>query len=155
MERSKNGLRWLREELGYLQSSVEDAESRQQRDHLISQWIDNVRDVANEVVLILIYWTILAYSNQIMRLLKKVLWIVCRALCKKEAKIYRIGKKIRSLKERIVEIKNRRIEYGINNLSTTSMLEQKKRTLLRATSFENHVDVVGSEDDVKTLLAES
>ena len=47
-------------------------------------------------------------------------------------------------------IKSRRDEYGITNILATQMVERRKRTLLRLTSFENQVDAVGLEDDYKT-----
>ncbi|KAL8106882.1 hypothetical protein AgCh_023611 [Apium graveolens] len=65
-----------------------------------------------------------------------------------------IGKNIELLKERIVVIKNRRIEYGIDNILASPNVKQKRRTLLRTTAINNQVDVVGFEDDIKTLMAE-
>ncbi|KAL8106865.1 hypothetical protein AgCh_023602 [Apium graveolens] len=73
---------------------------------------------------------------------------------KKEVILSDIGKDIESLKERIVVIKNRRIEYGIDNILATSNLQKKQRTLLRTTAIDNQVEVVGFEDDFKTLKAE-
>lgn len=49
----KDGVRWLKEELAYLRSSVRDAAAKQELDHLICQWINNIKEVANDVVFIL------------------------------------------------------------------------------------------------------
>ena len=49
---------------------------------------------------------------------------------------------------------NRRDEHGITDILADPMVQQRKRILLRATSFENEVDVVGFEDDFMILLAE-
>ncbi|XP_074332805.1 disease resistance protein RPP13-like [Apium graveolens] len=150
----EDGIRWLKDELDYLQSFVSDAETKQGMDQRISKWISSVRDVANEAVIILERINVLheehaAPKHGVLDHLHSFI-----GLCKREAKLYQIGKEIKSLKERIIEIKKRREEYGIAIIFATSKVLQKKRTLLRATSFENQVDVVGFEDDVNTLLAQ-
>lgn len=48
----KDGVRWLRDELRYLQPTVRFAESRQEEE-LIRNWVNDIRDVANEAVTIL------------------------------------------------------------------------------------------------------
>ncbi|KAL1819849.1 hypothetical protein ACET3Z_014718 [Daucus carota] len=83
----------------------------------------------------------------------RMLSLIC--LCKKEASLYDIGKEIESLKRRVVEIKNRREEYGIANMLANLKVQQRKMSvLLRTTAIENQVDVVGFEDDFRALLAE-
>lgn len=149
----KDGVRWLKDELSYLQSSVRAAEERQELD-LIRIWINNIRDVANDAVIILERFSTLqeehSYLEQgVLNRLRRSIF-----MCRKQGNIYDIGKEIESLKARVAEIKNRRVEYGITDVLATPMMQQKKRTLLKATSFENQVDVVGLEDNVETLLAE-
>ena len=100
----KNGVRWLKDELCYLQSSVRAAEAKQE-DELICLWINNVKDVADEAILILERFNFLKY-------------------------------------------------YGISNILATAIVQRSKKALLRATSFENQVDVVGYEEDTEVLLAE-
>ncbi|KAL1819817.1 hypothetical protein ACET3Z_014686 [Daucus carota] len=151
----RDGVRWLKDELGYLQSAVRQAELNQELNPLIRQWINNVKDVANDAVIILERFSTLqeeehaAPRKSILGCLRSS---IC--MCRKEAKLYDIGKEIESLRGRVVEIKNRRDEYGITNILANPIVQQRKRTVLRATSFENQVDVVGFEDDFKTLFAE-
>ncbi|KAL1819779.1 hypothetical protein ACET3Z_014648 [Daucus carota] len=153
----EDGVRWLKDELGYLQSSVRGAEARQEMDPPIWQWMNNVKDVANDALIILERFSALEEEHAVRKEgLMDCLWssVSSVCLCRKEASLYDIGKEIELLKGRVVVIKSRRDEYGITNILATQMVERRKRTLLRATSFENQVDVVGFEDDFKTLLDE-
>ncbi|KAL1819819.1 hypothetical protein ACET3Z_014688 [Daucus carota] len=152
---ARDGVRWLKDELGYLQSAVRQAELNQELNPLIRQWINNVKDVANDAVIILERFSTLQEEEHAAPR-KSVLGCLRSSICmcRKEAKLYDIGKEIESLRGRVVEIKNRRDEYGITNILANPIVQQRKRTVLRATSFENQVDVVGFEDDFKTLFAE-
>lgn len=149
----KDGVRWLKDELGYLQISVRDAEAKQETD-IIRQWINNVKEVANDAVIIVERFNALQeeYASSKQGILNCLRSSIC--MCKKEASLHDIGNEIESLKGRVVLIKNWREEYGIGNILATLKVQKKERTLLRAASFENQVDVVGFEDDVRTLLAE-
>ncbi|XP_074365704.1 putative disease resistance RPP13-like protein 3 [Apium graveolens] len=145
----KDNVRWLKDELRYLQSSVRSAESRLEEEQ-ISNWVKDVRDAV----------TILSNFNAHQQehaapkqgILDRVRACVC--VCNKEVMLYDIGKEIESLQKRIVVIKNRRTEYRIDNILATPNVQQKQRTLLRTTAIDNQVDVVGFEDDFKTLKAE-
>ncbi|KAL8106784.1 hypothetical protein AgCh_023522 [Apium graveolens] len=75
----------------------------------------------------------------------------CICMCKKEVMLSDICKEIESLKKRIVVIKDRRNEYRIDNILATPNKQQQERTLLRITAINNQVEVVGFEDDFKTL----
>ncbi|WOG87338.1 hypothetical protein DCAR_0206562 [Daucus carota subsp. sativus] len=149
----KDGVRWLKDELIYLQSSARYAESRQDEEQ-IRNWVKNVRDVANDAVTILRDFS--AFQQEQEATKQSVVDCFKASVCmyKKEVKLYDIGKHIESLKERIIVIKNRRIEYGIDNILATPNLQQKQRSLLRTTAINNQVDVVGFDDDFKTLMGE-
>lgn len=148
----KDGIRWLKDELSYLQSSVRYAEARQDEE-LIRIWINNVKEVADDALKILERFIASQEEHALRKrnFLESAWSSIC--ICRKEANLYDIGKEIESIKEIIIGIKNRREEYDISNILATSNVQPRKRTFLRATSFENHVDVVGFEDDFKTLLA--
>lgn len=150
----RDGVRWLKDELGYLQSSLRNAEANQEIDNQIRLWIDNVRDVANEAVIILERFSVIQEEHAAPKqgFLDRLRSIICR--CNTEADLYDIGKEIESLKRRVVEIKIRRDEYSITNIIADPDVQRRRRTLLRTTSFENKVDVVGFENDIKTLLAQ-
>ncbi|WOG84611.1 hypothetical protein DCAR_0103795 [Daucus carota subsp. sativus] len=149
----KDGVQWLKDELVYLQSSARYAESRQ-HEELIRIWINNVKEVAQDAVIILERFSDHQKKHSAPR--QGVLDCLRRStcICTKEAQLYDIGKEIESVKQRVSEIKNRRAEYGIGNILDTANVRQRKRALLRATAVENKVDVVGFEDDVRSLLAE-
>ncbi|KAL8134940.1 hypothetical protein AgCh_009813 [Apium graveolens] len=72
----------------------------------------------------------------------------------KDELVYLQPSDLESLKERINVMKNRRVKYGIDNILATSNVQQKNRTILRTIGIDNQVDVIGFEDDIKTLLAE-
>ncbi|WOH04521.1 hypothetical protein DCAR_0623930 [Daucus carota subsp. sativus] len=146
----KDNVRWLRDELGFLQSSLRQAELRQEEDS-VRNWVKNVRDVANDAVIILGKFNNLQHEHEAP---KRGVLDCFRGMCKKEVKLYDIGNDIESLKERIVVIKNRRIDYHIDNILATPSREQKERSLLRTTAIDMEVEVVGFEEDTKTLTAE-
>ncbi|KAL1817121.1 hypothetical protein ACET3Z_019695 [Daucus carota] len=147
-----NGVEWLRAELAFLLASARCAEARQEEE-LIRLWINSINDAANEAVLILDRFDSQQKENagSHQGILDRMRSCVC--ICKKEANLYDIGKDLESLKERVVLIKNRRDEYGIGNILAIPNVQRRKRSLLRATSFENNVEVVGFKDDVQTLMA--
>ncbi|XP_074334688.1 disease resistance protein RPP13-like [Apium graveolens] len=149
----KDNLRWLKDELRYLQSSVRSAESRLEEEQ-IRNWVEDVRDVANDALKILSDFSAhqQEYAAPKQGILDRVRACVC--LIKEEATLYDIGKEIDSIKKRIEVIKNRRNEYRIDNILATPNKQQKERTLLRITAINDQVEVVGFEDDFKTLKAE-
>ncbi|XP_074347549.1 putative disease resistance RPP13-like protein 3 [Apium graveolens] len=149
----KDNLRWLKDELRYLQSSVRYAESRLEEE-LIRNWVDDVRDVANNAVKILSDFSAHQQKHAAPKqgILDRVRACVC--IIKEEVTLYDIGKEIDSLKGRIAVVKDRRNEYRIDNILATPNKQQKERTLLRTTAINNQVEVVGFEDDFKTLKAE-
>ncbi|XP_063940388.1 putative disease resistance RPP13-like protein 3 [Daucus carota subsp. sativus] len=149
----KDGVRWLKDELVYLQSAVRSAELRQDEEQ-ICNWVNNVRDVAHDAVTILRDFNALQQEQAAVKQGVLDCFRGCVCMYKKEVKLYDIGKDIESLKERIVVIKNRRIEYGIDNILSTPNVQKKQRTLLRTTAILHQVDVVGFKDDFKTLMAE-
>ncbi|KAL1822316.1 hypothetical protein ACET3Z_009094 [Daucus carota] len=151
----KDGIEWLKDELGYLLISVRAAEAHQDKDH-IRRWTDSVKDVANQAVIILERFS--AQQEQhaadeqggVLECMRR---LIC--ICKKEANLYDIGKDIESLKEKIIVIKSRRDEYHINDIIiATPRVQKRRRTLLRAASFDHEKDVVGFEVDYQTLLAQ-
>lgn len=149
----KNGVKWLKDELIFLRLTVKEAEEINPTG-IIRQWIDNVKDVAEEAVTILDKFTSLqqepAASKQGVQ--DCVRSYIC--MCEKEASLHDIGKDINSLKVRVLEVKNRRDEFKIDqNLGTLRETERQK-TLQRPTSLKNKEEVVGLDKDVQTLLTE-
>ncbi|KAL1807128.1 hypothetical protein ACET3Z_030196 [Daucus carota] len=148
----KDDIRWLKEELGLLQATVRNAESRQEE--VICLWITTVRDVATDAVDILNrFQDGQASLEQGQGHMHRFLNSIC-ICCKKEAQLYDIGNDIESLKKMIGEIKERRLEYGIDNILAGPDLKQKERTLIRTSAIDKQVDVVGFKDDIQKLIEE-
>nr|XP_017241244.1 PREDICTED: putative disease resistance RPP13-like protein 3 [Daucus carota subsp. sativus] len=151
----KDGIEWLRDELGYLLISVRAAEAHQQLDH-IRRWTESVKEVANQAVIILERFSAQQEehaSHEHGGVLDRMRNFIC--ICKKEANLFDIGKEIQSLNKTILRIKNRRDEYRITDIITaTPAVQQRKRTVLRAASFDYKDDVIGFEADYQTLLAQ-
>ncbi|WOH13477.1 hypothetical protein DCAR_0832987 [Daucus carota subsp. sativus] len=148
----RDDIRWLKDELGLLQASVRRAESRQEEDE-IRLWISTVREVADEAVDILKrFQDGQASLEQGQGHMDRFLNCIC--ICKKEAQLYDIGNNIESLKKKIGVIKERRLEYGIDNILAGPDVKQKERTLIRASAIDNKVDVVGFEEDIDKLMTE-
>ncbi|XP_074378500.1 putative disease resistance RPP13-like protein 3 [Apium graveolens] len=151
----KDGVEWLKDELGYLLISVRAEEAHQDKDH-IRLWTNSVRDVANQALIVLERFSAQQGEHAAHEqggVLDRMRSFIC--ICKKEANLYDIGKDIESLKEKIIGIKSRRDEYRINDIIiNTPDVQQRKRTFLRAASFDHEDDVIGFQDDVQTLLAQ-
>lgn len=150
----RDGIRWLRDELSYLQLTVRAAEAIPEITDLIRLWINSIKDVANDAVIILERFGMLdeEHAHQEEGFMDCMQRYIC--FCKKEANLYDIGKEIVCIRARIDEIKIRREEHGINNILATQAVPKKKRTLLRVTSFHDQDNMVGFEDEFKTLLDE-
>ncbi|KAL1807133.1 hypothetical protein ACET3Z_030201 [Daucus carota] len=147
----RDDIRWLKEELGLLQATVELAESRQE-EKLIRLWLNNVRDVANEAVDILKrFQDGQASLEQGQGHMDR--FVNCICICKKEAQLYDIGNNIESLKKRIGVIKERRLEFGIDSILAGPDVKQKERTLIRASAIDKHVDVVGFKDPPLKIIS--
>ncbi|XP_017233329.1 putative disease resistance RPP13-like protein 3 [Daucus carota subsp. sativus] len=150
----KDGIEWLKDELSYLLISVRAVESQQYLPH-VRLWTDSVRVVSDEAVIILDRFSAQQEhaAPEHGTVLDRVQSFFC--ICKKEANLYDIGKDIKSLKEEISRIKSRRDEFRITDIITaTPTVQQRKRTLLRAASFDYKEDVIGFEVDFQTLLAQ-
>nr|XP_017222243.1 PREDICTED: disease resistance protein RPP13-like [Daucus carota subsp. sativus] len=145
----RDDIGWLKEELGFLQASVNRAESRQEDE--IRLWISTVRDVANEAVDILKRFQDGQASLEQGHMDR---FLNCICICKKEAQLYDIGNNIESLKKKIGVIKERRLEYGIDNILAGPDVKQKERTLIRTSAIDKQVDVVGFKDDIQKLMKE-
>ncbi|KAL1807126.1 hypothetical protein ACET3Z_030194 [Daucus carota] len=147
----RDDIRWLKEELGFLQASVKRVESRQEDE--IRLWLSTVRDVASDAVDILRrFQDGQASLEQGQGHMHTFLNCIC--ICKKEAQLYDIGNDIESLKKRIGVIKERRLEYGIDTILAGPDLKQKERTFIRASAIDNKVDVVGFKEDIDKLMTE-
>ncbi|KAL3512430.1 hypothetical protein ACH5RR_025147 [Cinchona calisaya] len=149
---------WLRNELGYMQSFIKDAEEKHGSDHRVLQWILEITDVANDTVVILEDFSLKVGRNEFVDILQ-----MCACGYGGEASLSNIGKGIKSLKERVLDISRKRETYGIRDLSDAGEGQRTDKnnklmlvkTLRRSTSYIDEAELfVGFKDVTETLLAE-
>ncbi|KAL8132771.1 hypothetical protein AgCh_008307 [Apium graveolens] len=137
---------WFKNNLSFLQVSLRVLETKQQMGH-IRLWIDIVKDITNEVVVILERFS----TNQEEHASPKqgVLDHMqscscsCSCICKKEKTLYDIGKDIESLKERFIDIRKRQYEYKINDiLANLSQNQEPRKRIKGLIPFENEEQVI-------------
>ncbi|MCD7466135.1 hypothetical protein HAX54_002541 [Datura stramonium] len=148
-------VKWLRNELLFMQSFLKDAEEKQSGDHRVQQWVFEINSTADDAVAILETYSFEAGDdNRFTSRLK-----ACACICRKETKFYNVSKEIQSLKQRIMDISRKRETYGITDINNAGEGPNNQsamvRTLRRTTSYadEDHI-FVGFQDVVERLLAE-
>lgn len=154
---------WLKDELGYMQSFLRDAEKKQDGDHRVRKWISDIRILADDAVDIIDNFPSEVDEKEAPKHRPSILNCMksCACICNNETKLYNIGKEIQSLKKRIIELSRRRADYSIRNIGNsgegTSRGENKEldqRQLRRTTSYVDEEHVIGFQDVVDTLLTE-
>ncbi|KAG5608857.1 hypothetical protein H5410_020138 [Solanum commersonii] len=147
----RDEVRWLRNELLFMQSFLRDAELKQSRDQRVQQWVFEINTIANDAVAILETYTFEADKGA--SCLK-----ACACIYRKEKKFYNVAEEIQSLKQRIIDISRKRETYGITNINSNAGEGPSNQvtTLRRTTSYVDDQDYifVGLQDVVQTLLAE-
>ncbi|WMV23255.1 hypothetical protein MTR67_016640 [Solanum verrucosum] len=149
----RDEIRWLRNELLFMQSFLIDAEQKQSGDQRIQQWVFEINSIANDAVAILETYSFEA-GKRASRLK------VCACICWKEKKFYNVAEEIQSLKQQIMDISRKRETYGITNIINAgegpSNQSAMVTTLRRTTSYVDDQDYifVGLQDVVQTLLAQ-
>ncbi|KAH0678390.1 hypothetical protein KY284_019475 [Solanum tuberosum] len=158
----RDEVRWLRNELLFMQSFLKDAELKQSRDQRVQQWVFEINSIANDAVSILETYSFKAGKGNdgFASCLK-----ACACICKKDSKFYKVSKEIQSLKQRIMDISRKRETYGITNINNNAGDGPSNRpnnqsamvtTLRRTTSYvdgQDHI-FVGFHDVVERLLSE-
>ncbi|WMV23338.1 hypothetical protein MTR67_016723 [Solanum verrucosum] len=147
----RDEVRWLRNELLFIQSFLKDAELKQSGDHRIQQWVFEINSIANDAVAILE-----TYSFEAGKRASRIK--ACACICRKEKKFYNVAEEIQSLKQRIMDISRKRETYGITNINYNAGEGPSNQvaTLRRTTSYVDDQDYifVGLQDVVQTLLAQ-
>uniref|UniRef100_M1D626 Rpi protein n=1 Tax=Solanum tuberosum TaxID=4113 RepID=M1D626_SOLTU len=149
----RDEIRWMKNELLFMQSFLIDAEQKQSGDQRIQQWVFEINSIANDAVAILETYSFEAGKGA--SRLK-----VCACICWKEKKFYNVAEEIQSLKQQIMDISRKRETYGITNIINAgegpSNQSAMVRTLRRTTSYVDDQDYifVGLQDVVQTLLAQ-
>ncbi|KAH0692389.1 hypothetical protein KY285_019486 [Solanum tuberosum] len=149
----RDEIRWLRNELLFMQSFLIDAEQKQSGDQRIQQWVLEINSIANDAVAILETYSFEAGKGA--SRLK-----ACACICWKEKKFYNVAEEIQSLKQQIMDISRKQETYGITNIINAgegpSNQSSMVTTLRRTTSYVDDQDYifVGLQDVVQTLLAQ-
>ncbi|KAH0692350.1 hypothetical protein KY285_019447 [Solanum tuberosum] len=158
----RDEVRWLRNELLFMQSFLRDAELKQSRDQRVQQWVFEINSIANDAVAILETYSFEAGKGDdgFASCLE-----ACACICKKDTKFYKVSKEIQSLKQRIMDISRKRETYGITNINNNAGDGPSNRpnnqsamvtTLRRTTSYvdgQDHI-FVGFQNVVERLLSE-
>ncbi|XP_016484997.1 disease resistance protein RPP13-like [Nicotiana tabacum] len=153
----RQDVRWLRNELLFMQSFLKDAEQKQNEDKRVQQWVFEINSIANDAVAILETYISMAEESDDHGFASRLK--ACACICRKETKFYNISKEIQSLKKRVMDISRKRETYGIRDINNagegTSNQSAMVRTLRRTTSYidDDHI-FVGFRDVVESLLAE-
>ncbi|KAH0678401.1 hypothetical protein KY284_019486 [Solanum tuberosum] len=159
----RQDVRWLRNELFFMQSFLKDAEQKQVVDQRVQQWVFEINSVANDAVAILETYSLEASKGNDARFASRLK--ACTCICRKETKFYNVSKEIQSLKHRIMDISRKRETYGIRDINNAGERPSNRpnnqsdmvRTLRRTTSYvDDDQDniFVSYQDVVETLLAE-
>ncbi|KAG5608790.1 hypothetical protein H5410_020071 [Solanum commersonii] len=153
----RDEVRWLRNELLFIQSFLRDAELKQCGDLRVQQWVFEINSIANDAVAILETYTFEADKGDDDEFVSRLK--ACACIFRKEKKLYNVAEEIQSLKQRIMDISRKRETYGITNINGTNSGEgpsNQVRKLRRTTSYVDDHDYifVGLEDVVQKLLAE-
>ncbi|MCD7455653.1 hypothetical protein HAX54_029046 [Datura stramonium] len=156
----REDVKWLRNELLFMESFLKDAEEKLSEDQRVQQWVFEINSIANEAVAILETYS----SSEDGKVDRDDGFASCLKACtncisRKEAKFYNVGKEIQCLKQRVMDISRKRETYGIRDINNAGEGPSNQcamvRTLRRTTSYidEDHI-FVGFQDVVERLLAE-
>ncbi|PHT54004.1 hypothetical protein CQW23_08466 [Capsicum baccatum] len=102
----REDVKWLRNELLFMQSFLKHAEEKQSEDQRVQQWVFEINSVANDAVAILETYSFEASKGDDDRIARRLK--ACTCICRKETKFYQVGKEIQSLKQRIMDISRKR-----------------------------------------------
>ncbi|PHT53963.1 hypothetical protein CQW23_08425 [Capsicum baccatum] len=157
----REDVKWLRNELLFMQSFLKHAEEKQSGDQRVQQWVFEINSIANEAVSILETHSFVAREGDDDEFASHLK--ACACICRKETKFYKVAKEIQSLKQRIMDVSRKRETYGITDINNAGEGASNRsndqpaivRTLRRTASYvdEDHI-FVGFQDVVQILLAE-
>uniref|UniRef100_M1D630 HJTR2GH1 protein n=1 Tax=Solanum tuberosum TaxID=4113 RepID=M1D630_SOLTU len=97
----RDEVRWLRNELLFMQSFLRDAELKQYGDQRVQQWVFEINSIANDAVAILETYSFEAGKGDDDGFASRLK--ACAYICRKEKKFYNVAKEIQSLRQRIMD----------------------------------------------------
>ncbi|XP_043692601.1 putative disease resistance protein At1g50180 [Telopea speciosissima] len=131
----------LRDELMWIQSFLEDADSRQDEDPLVRTWVSKIRDAAYDIEDIIDTYILKVADEdalndtrrrrRFLRSLKKYV-----SLCQKWPNLYTLGKEVEGVNTRIQNIGDAMKRYGINRKDGGSQGSERRRSLSPRDRFQ-------------------
>uniref|UniRef100_M1ATP2 HJTR2GH1 protein n=1 Tax=Solanum tuberosum TaxID=4113 RepID=M1ATP2_SOLTU len=85
----RQDVRWLRNELFFMQSFLKDAEQKQVVDQRVQQWVFEINSVANDAIAILETYSLEASKGNDPRFASRLK--ACTCICRKETKFYNVS----------------------------------------------------------------
>ncbi|XP_059318056.1 disease resistance protein RPP13-like [Lycium ferocissimum] len=159
----REDVKWLRNELLFMQSFLKDAEENLSEDQRVQQWVFEINSIANDVVAILETYSFEAGKGIDDKGFASRLKACSNCIGRKETKFYGVAKEIQCLKQRVMDISRKRKTYGIRDINNAgewlkngpNNQSSMVRTLRRTTSYVDEDQIfVGFQDVVERLLAE-
>ncbi|KAM3281304.1 disease resistance protein RPP13 [Capsicum chacoense] len=158
----KGNVFWLQSQLIKMLKFLEYAEDQQVKDPMVLHYVFDIRNIANEAVAILETYSMAGDQREDHGCASRLKSCTCK--CRKETKLYNVGKEIESLRQRLEAIARERDTYVIRNINNAgegpsnlpNNQSARDRKLRITDSFVDDQDLtfVGNQDAVKRLLAE-
>ncbi|KAK0601406.1 hypothetical protein LWI29_023965 [Acer saccharum] len=141
----KNKVMWLKDELGWMQCYIANAEEEQIDNPMIRKWLSDITEISYEIEDVLDKFILQEKPGSFISSLIK-------------GKLFGTGKKIEEFQIRINDLSRRRELYGLRALDdkegeSNSTTLGKFKQLRRATSFTVDEKIIGFEDEANSLLA--
>ncbi|TXG73123.1 hypothetical protein EZV62_001702 [Acer yangbiense] len=161
----KNEVEWLKRELVWMQCFLKDAEEKQVGNAMMSKWVSDIRELANDIEDVLYAFILKVHrkandGGTTMARQPRCFSSTCSCIydkVKEKINLYNIGREIEELKKRINDLSLKRDLYGLQDSDDRSEgksnSQGRLRELRRVTSYAVEENVVGFEDDAHKLLA--
>ncbi|EEF27370.1 Disease resistance protein RPH8A, putative, partial [Ricinus communis] len=134
----------LRNELKWMQSFLKDADAKQGSNELVRNWVSEIRDVAYDAEEVIDAYISKAASHR------------KRDLITKPIDLYKVGRKIASIRSRIQEISSRRETYGVVSINSEggegNAANERLKWWRQPSPLIEEDDVIELVEDTKVLV---
>lgn len=135
----------LRNELRWMQSFLKDSELNQEENELMQQWKSDIRDVARDTEDVIETYVSRAASQSTLDVVSKPFYL------------YKVGKKIESIRSRIREISGRKETYGVVRIGrgggeNGAAANERLRWWRQPSPHVEEDDIIELVEDTKELL---
>ncbi|XVE87360.1 hypothetical protein DITRI_Ditri18aG0111300 [Diplodiscus trichospermus] len=136
----------LRDELRWMQRFLKDAEMKEEDNELMQQWVSDIRDVAYDTEEVIETYICKAASQKTFDIVTKPFYL------------YKVGRKIESIRSRIREISGRRKTYGVTRNGRSggegSAANERLRWWRQPSPHVEEDDIIELVEDTKELLTQ-